>query len=194
MAAKLTLNVPEYVTKTGISFAKTVKNSVQFFVFGGCVFVLEGICEECVHLNLMNYARLILICVGFFVLPVSAQITNENKEWKENQFEGMDGKKVVVTAPSASFVGGDSALLEYIGANFNYSKTCENIPNCTYLLMDLSISAEGKVTDVKVIETQCKCESVKQEAMRLMLASPLWKPAVVNEKNTASIKRFKLRW
>jgi hypothetical protein len=106
----------------------------------------------------------------------------------------MDGKKVVVTTPSASFIGGDSALLEYIGANFNYGKTCNNHPNCTYLLMDLSISAEGKITDVNVIETQCKCETVKQEAIRLMLASPNWKPAVVNDKNTASIKRFKLRW
>jgi len=168
--------------------------NLEYFVLGGCLLGLNGYYKDCVHLKSMNYARLILTCVGFCVLQLSAQITNENKEWKEDQFKDMDGKKVVVTAPSASFIGGDSALLEYIGANFSYAKTCDNLPNCTYFLMDLSISAEGKVTDVNVIETQCRCESVKQEAIRLMLASPNWKPAVVNDKNTASIKRFKLRW
>ncbi|WP_348051095.1 TonB family protein [Mucilaginibacter sp.] len=81
-------------------------------------------------------------------------------------------------ANTASFIGGDKALAQYLGENIAYPDKAKKAGIEGRVVLSFVVEEDGTVDDVEVVSSPS--EDLSQEAIRVMLASPKWKPGQQN--------------
>lgn len=81
-------------------------------------------------------------------------------------------------ANTASFIGGDKGLAQYLGSNIAYPEKAKKTGIEGRVVLSFVVEEDGSVDDVEVISSPS--EDLSQEAIRVMLASPKWKPGQQN--------------
>jgi len=81
-------------------------------------------------------------------------------------------------ANTASFIGGDKALARYLGENIAYPDKAKKAGIEGRVVLSFVVEEDGTVDDVEVVSSPS--EDLSQEAIRVMLASPKWKPGQQN--------------
>jgi protein TonB len=81
-------------------------------------------------------------------------------------------------ANTASFIGGDKALAQYLGENIAYPDKAKKAGVEGRVVLSFVVEEDGTVDDVEVVSSPS--DDLSQEAIRVMLASPKWKPGQQN--------------
>ena len=83
-----------------------------------------------------------------------------------------------------TFNGGDAnEFLKWVNANIRYPEDCKKNGTSGRVLLSFTVSATGKVTDVKVLRSAH--EELDKEAVRVIEMSPDWTPGMVDGKNVS---------
>ena len=72
------------------------------------------------------------------------------------------------------FPGGEQAMMKYIAENVNYPEDAKEKNQSGRVFLSFVVEKDGRVDDVKVLKSVC--ESVDNEAVRVVKAMPNWKP------------------
>ncbi|MDQ3112107.1 MAG: energy transducer TonB [Bacteroidota bacterium] len=87
----------------------------------------------------------------------------------------------LITAPS--FVGGDSALVNYIKTNLIYPKKEKKKKIEGTVVIGFYVETDGSVTGIQVVSEVPDAPGFSKEAMRLVKAMPKWNPGKTNGVN-----------
>jgi protein TonB len=79
--------------------------------------------------------------------------------------------------------GGMPAFFKYLGGNISYPPDSKKANIEGNVLLTFVIEEDGSVNDVEIISSPA--EDLSQEAIRVLLASPKWKPARQNGRNVS---------
>jgi periplasmic protein TonB len=129
---------------------------------------------------------IILCCTG---LGWSQEETPVVKEPEKRIIKeaGPEAPPVILDGPvEAEFPGGHVALRNYIAANLVYPEAAKQKEISGRCYLRFTISAEGKVTDVKVARGIPDCPECDAEAVRVVSAMPDWKPGEMDGKPVAT--------
>ena len=72
------------------------------------------------------------------------------------------------------FPGGEQAMMKYIAENVKYPEDAKEKNQSGRVFLSFVVEKDGRVDDVKVLKSVC--ESVDNEAVRVVKAMPNWKP------------------
>ncbi len=81
-----------------------------------------------------------------------------------------------------SFQGGQEELVNYMGNNTNYPKSCKEKNIEGKVIVSFIVDTEGKVGNVKVVKSVQ--EDMDAEAVRVISSMPNWNPGTVNGQAT----------
>lgn len=89
--------------------------------------------------------------------------------------------------------GGMNAFYAYIGDNFNYPKRClkKNIDG--YVKLRFIVDTAGRIGNITVMEETSNCPEFTQEAVRVLMASPPWIPAMKNGRIVRAYREIPMR-
>ncbi|RKR83605.1 TonB family protein [Mucilaginibacter gracilis] len=82
---------------------------------------------------------------------------------------------------NAEFPGGLSAFLRYLSENITYPPDSKKANVQGKVFITFTVEEDGSVNDVEAVSSPA--EDLSQEAIRVLLASPRWKPASQNGRN-----------
>jgi protein TonB len=114
-----------------------------------------------------------IIMMSFMICPVlKAQVDNPNET--RIQYDSFRIQPDREAMPQ----GGMNAFYAYIGDNFNYPNRClkKNIDG--YVKLRFTVETDGRIGNITVMEETSNCPEFTQEAVRVLLASPPWIPAM----------------
>ena len=72
------------------------------------------------------------------------------------------------------FPGGEQAMMNYIAENVKYPEDAKDKNQSGRVMISFVVEKDGRVNDVKVLKGVC--ESIDNEAVRVVKAMPKWKP------------------
>lgn len=90
--------------------------------------------------------------------------------------DGMDGELYGSADVNPQFPGGPKAMQEFIKENLHYPEIAQRLNIRGTILIYVVITRDGAIRDVKVVKGLHK--DLDNEAMRVVKAMPLWKPAM----------------
>lgn len=102
---------------------------------------------------------------------------------KYNNGEFIEGKCFTVYGSDTNyfpfetmpqFIGGDKALMEYLGQHINYPPKARDKGIEGKVILDFIISTDGHIKDIKIIRYSHAL--LDEEALRVVRAMPIWKP------------------
>jgi periplasmic protein TonB len=124
--------------------------------------------------------------------------TNAGDQNQEGQGEGPGGdappppppppppqEDVVIhqfVEEEADFPGGRSALLKYLGENIKYPQVAQELGIGGKCFVQFVVSAQGNISNVKVVRGVPDCDECDKEAVRVVKAMPKWKPGKIGGK------------
>ena len=85
----------------------------------------------------------------------------------------------------ANFVGGEKAMMQWLGKNLRMPTNAENVSGTFKVYCQFKIDTLGNVTNVKVTKSS-KMDVLDDEAVRVIQAMPKWKPAEQDCKKVTS--------
>lgn len=114
-----------------------------------------------------------------------------NRETGDIYWEYKFQNTSVIEVP-ASFPGGDAALLSYIGQHLKYPAIALEQDIQGTVVVQFTIDEEGKASKATII--RCLSKECDQEAIRVVLSLPPFKPATKNGKPVATRYTLPLRF
>ncbi len=127
-------------------------------------------------LALKGFCALILSsCVSNFLLAQKAGNRNSRNSSEQNK---IDETFVCLYPSAATFPGGLDAWRKYLSKKINYPEIAQEHETEGIVKISMTVQKSGSVTDVyALIDAK---DSLNEEAIRIIKASPKWRPATDN--------------
>jgi periplasmic protein TonB len=113
-------------------------------------------------------------------------LLEEEKETKDKT-DKADTSTVKRDESESEYVGGLPGWARYLNKNLRYPDRAMNYNMAGMVVVQFVVTTEGKTTDVAIFKSVEY--SLDTEAMRMIIASPKWKPASQDGKLVKSYKR-----
>lgn len=131
-----------------------------------------------------------LLFLLLFNFPLNAQITGENSSIAGNdtmlkQMNKNVHDTLIVAMPQYSlpkFKGGEKAFTNYILDRLVFPMRCKLAKINGKVVAKFIVNVDGKVSNVEIIEHNYLCPEFSKEAIRVIMQSPLWIPAMLDGK------------
>ena len=87
---------------------------------------------------------------------------------------------------TARFIGGESAFMNYVSANFEYPARCQENGINGDVQLRFVVEIDGRISTISVLKETKACPEFTFEAIRILKKSPRWIPAQVKGKSVRS--------
>lgn len=87
---------------------------------------------------------------------------------------------------TARFVGGESAFMNYVSANFEYPVRCQEKGINGEVQLRFVVEIDGSISNISVVKETKACPEFTAEAIRILKKSPRWIPAQMKGKSVRS--------
>jgi TonB family protein len=118
-----------------------------------------------------------------FSVPINFALSaddNKNNNTGANKNSNADTSRPIFTAveQSPTFPGGDAAFDKYLAANIKYPAKARQNKTEGRVIITFVVESDGTLTDLKLLRSLG--DGTDEEALRVLQASPKWKPGVQN--------------
>lgn len=93
---------------------------------------------------------------------------------------GDDGKVYDKVDEQPQFPGGQLEMYSYLAQNIKYPADAEKNKQQGQVLVNFVVNTDGSISDIKVVKSVC--ESLDNEAIRIVKTMPKWTPGKQNGK------------